>query len=227
MKNTIFSLFIIGVFFLSGCSTTLFKENFDSYSGPVEVYPSGPPDDIVKIVPIGADSPMVDNNHKLMFTSPLGQARLITDNYNDPESKKTIYWEGDVALGDGPIWFVVSAGNSSGEIGFAPHLRIKIWKTEVKLESYISPSSGFQQIQGPALISGIHHIFISLNPKSNSYYVSISSSSASQKEWTGSLQPGFVNHLKNNPRIIMHVLYPTEATPAKYYMDNIIMRDKG
>ena len=227
MKNMISCLYVISVFFLIGCTNTIFHENFDSYTGRVQMYPAGdPPADIIKIVPGGGESPTVTYNNKLFFTDPISQAWLISNGFNNPESTKTIYWEGDIGNGEGPMWFVISAGDTSGDFGYSPSLRMKIWDDQVILEEYISNSTGFNHLKGPASISGVHYIFISLKIGSGTYYITMSSSSASEKKWTGSLHPQFVNHLKSNSRIIMHVAYPLEAKPSQYNMDNIVMREK-
>ncbi len=225
MKNIFFISLTFSIFLLFGCgSKVLFKEDFDSYSGSVQIYPSGPPDDIIKTVG-GPPGPIVDNNHRLVFTPPSGTAKLISDNYSDSDNAKTIYWEGNFSLADGPMWFIISAGNSSGDIGNAPHLKMTIWSNEVILEEYVSTSNEFQQLQDPADISNVHNVFISLRPKSMSYHITISSS-LPQIVWPGSLTPEFVNHIKNNSRILVHAIYPNEAAPAKYFMDDIIMREK-
>ena len=129
MKNRILLLLVLSILLLSGCgSKVLFKEDFDSYSGSVQIYPSGPPDDIIKIVG-GPPGPTVDNHHRLVFTPPSGTAKLISDNYSDSESTKTIYWKGNFSLADGPMWFVISAGNSSGDIGNAPQLKMTCFQS--------------------------------------------------------------------------------------------------
>jgi hypothetical protein len=229
MKNIILLLFAISILILSGCSQSklLFKEDFDSYYGSVETYPSGPPNDIIKIVGTPQlQSPTVDGNHRLTFTSPDGYASLISDNFNDPDTTKTIYWKGNYALGDGPMWFIVSAGNSSGDIYTAPHLKLHVWRNQAKLQEWNSSLSQFNPLQGPdSCCQDVHYIFISLRPDSKSYYISMSSTSSAEKVWTGSLKQEFVNQLKNNPRILVHVKFPSIATPATYYMDNIIMRE--
>lgn len=231
MKKTISLSLAISMLLLSGCTNIIFTEAFDEQLGSPQQYPSGPPSgDMIRVT--SPQNPLVvdiQNNRKLKFTAPDGLTTFISHQTNNSDNIKTIKWEGNLSFGTGPIWFIISAGDSTGDFDSFPRLRMLIWSQKAKLEDWISPSTGWKQLESGTHNSWQNYVSIRLRLETGRYNISMTPKNTQLGipiSWSGFLKPEFVNHINNRPRILMKVVFPSIATPSTYRMDNISMTEE-
>jgi hypothetical protein len=202
----------------TGCGATILDARFSSGSGsPQGSIPGNPTDDHISVqnqsnptINAGMLAFTATNHTTSFFSRPVGQA----------DTGKTIFWKGQLSTGSGPFHFHVTAHNTVGNTFPTNPLLLKFTNNQVKLIDLNDT-----ELKSASLLTNApHDVYVGLNLKFGTYYISIKQSGAPEILWQGSVPQQTVNHIKSQPRILLMANFFNGN--GTYKIDEVIMREK-
>jgi hypothetical protein len=205
---------------IAGCQATkLLDARFEQLGSPAGNLPGSPTGDSVSV----DDSTEPEQEDGLLYwrPPPHSKARFRSAAYSNPDTTKTIYWEGKRTAGNTDFRFEIGAEDASGVAPQVP-LIITFRQDTAWGQGYIGPvkhSSAFDPNQQ-------HTVFVSLRVGAGQYAIKITSAGAPPIEWEGYLEPATVDRLKSQSRLVMQAGFKETTALKGYRMDNLLMREK-
>ena len=202
----------------TGCGAMLLDARFSSGSGsPQGSIPGNPTDDHISVQ--SASNPTV-NVGVLVFTATNHTASFFSRPVGQADTGKSIFWKGQLNTGSGPFHFHVTAHHTVGNTFPTNPLRLRFTSDQVKLFDLNNT-----ELKSASLLSnGPHDVYVGLNLKFGTYYISIKQSGAPEILWQGSVPQLTIDHIKSQPRILLMANFFNGT--GTYTIDEVIMREK-
>ncbi|MDH3459130.1 MAG: hypothetical protein OER90_19995 [Gemmatimonadota bacterium] len=206
----------------AGCATKILDARFSSGSGtPHGPIPFDPSDDHISV--LNQQNPVLTAGTLVFSAASEATTSYFTRPVAKTSSTKTIYWEGHLQSGAGPIASFVTAYHTVGNTFPTNPLELRITNNEVKL---IGPPPNNTVLHTASLVPNTpHDVFISLRLGTGTYRITIQQPGAPEIVWQGSLPQLTANYIKSQPRLLLMTSFAPGAT-GTYTMDNVLIREK-
>jgi hypothetical protein len=202
----------------TGCGATILDARFSSGSGsPQGPIPGNPTDDHISVQ--NASNPTL-NAGALVFTATNHTASFFSRPVGQADTGKSIFWKGHLNTGSGPFHFNVTAYHAVGNTFPTNPLALRFTNNQVKLFDLNDT-----ELKSASLLANApHDVYVGLNLKFETYYISIKQSGAAEILWQGSVPQQTINHIKSQPRILLMANFFNGT--GTYTIDEVIMREK-
>jgi hypothetical protein len=226
MNRLLGILAVVSALLLAGCGTVILCADFQS--PPAGGLLPGPPDDDRLGMSGGT---VVSAGALTLNSSSSSVASFISHPVQDPEAKKWIAWTGQLKSGEGPLNFWI-AGHTLGVNEALPDKPfLKIGPDLVVVSEGTGPlPPPSSQPNSPLNQNGLHRVFVSLRPKSGTYWISIQQSGAAEIVFTGQMSQSTAQSLKGHDRVLMLVSFlgggpSTPPGTGEYQMDDVSIKE--
>ena len=220
MNSLLGILAVVSMLLAAGCGTVILKADFQS--SPSGTILPGPPDD--DHILVGAANAVSGGLLRLQ-SPPSTSAAFFSRPVQDPEAKKWIAWTGQFKSGTASVsvWIFGRPSVGGGTLITAPFLDISSNEVTVLETSSSQPPQTHPLIQ-----NGVHRVFVSVRPKSGTFWISITQSGAAEIVVTGQLGSATATSLKDHPRVVLWVSIGTllgSSATSEYQMDDVSIEE--